>query len=148
MNKRTRTPLAVVLAASSALLVLAPGASADEGRDFSAFYDLGEATEMGDEVAVSVTLEIFNHSPADVHDANLILEDELLLDEQYGTAWAGFLGSHESVTASAELVVPLWVYEGWLDGLPPTVTIEFTDAAGDLERTFVELAFMSLVGEE
>lgn len=141
--------------ARAALLVLSPTlvfvafvALAEGGRDFSAFYDLSKVTDMGDEVWVTVTLETFNHSATDAYDTTLILENQLMPGEDYGTIWAGFIGSNQSVTASGDCVVPLWVYQGWREGVPPLVRIELTDAGGGVARKFVELAFMPLVWEE
>ena len=146
MKPHIARPALLVL--SPTLLFVAFVALAEGGRDFSAFYDLSNVTDMGDEVWVTVTLETFDHSATDAYDATLILENQLMPGEHYGTIWAGFIGSNQSVTASGDFVVPLWVYERWREGVPPIVRIEFTDAGGGLERRFVELAFMPLVWEE
>ena len=136
-------PSSARLAPVLTLVLLASMASevglAGNDRDFSGSYDTSNAAEIGDEVAVTLQIEIFSHSNTDVFDATLILGSLSMNEEGADPVWVGVIGSLQSITVSAELTVDGWVYEQWQNGVPPVAWIEFADAAGQSGHSFLEL---------
>ena len=135
-----------LIALLGAVLGIAVSASAGTGRDFSGFYELSNVAEAPDEVSVTFTVRVFNHSDADVHDVTLTLEDPLLPDQEFGTLQSTFIGSGGSIVLRGDFVLPAREYESWQKGVPPTLRIEFSTAAEASQRGRVELIPMPGVG--
>jgi len=123
-----------------AWLVATPHGHAEDGRDFSGFYELSNITDLGDAVSVTLTLQVFNHGDADVYDVTLTVLTPAGPDSDIGTLSSPFIGSSESVHLSGDLILPPEEYERWQRGIPPMPRIEFSNAAGNRGRNFVELA--------
>ena len=130
-------------------LLPAAGAAAADGRDFAGFWRLGEITELGEDVSVTVTLRIHNYLGADVVAANLMLEDSRRPGETLAT-FVDLVDIQDGGTARASdtVIVPRHEYEQWQQGARPRLRLEFRDAAGTTERRPVELAAILADEEE
>ena len=138
---------AVVLTAFVVLFVSALATLAGDGRDFSGFYELSNVTEQVDDAWVTLTLELSNHRNTDCYNVTLTLENWLQPDQDFGTLSAASIGGGDSVRLSGNFLVPLEEYEGWQQGTPPRLRIEFSDAAGNPGMNMVELVMMPLPEE-
>ncbi len=108
------------------LLLLGAGLlSAEDVRDFAGLYMIGEITDLGDQVRVSLTVRVTNYSGADVVAATITLEDSLLPGQSCGT----FL----------RLVIPRREYDQWQSGPTPQLRIEFKNGAGQTVQRMIEL---------
>ncbi len=145
MRERTRLGrYAAIPVALIALLVATPPSVAEGGREFSGSYELNSVADLGDTVSVALTMEIFNHRDTAVYDVTLIVPVSNDPDAVLHTSTTPFIGSRESARFSADLVLGQEEYERWRLGLPPALSIEFRDAAGNLGRAIAEIALMSL----
>ncbi len=128
---------------ASVLLIAATLASAEEGRDFAGFYGLSNVVDLGEEVAATFTLEIFNYSGADVTSATVTVENFLLPGEMYASFMPVDIPYRQNAQlVQAVLVIPPWEYDNWQNGGSPNVQISFTDAAGNMVVRGVELTWM------
>ncbi len=135
----------------AALIFLAAGLAPAEEKEkwaFAGFFELGEITDLGEEVRVPLKVRVFNYSDADVTGATITLEDLLVPDKNYGS----FLGAvdvraGESVRLSDSFTVPRRLYDEWKKDTAPQLRIEFKVADGRTARGPIALSQMS-VGEE
>lgn len=125
-----------------------PDALAADGRDFSGFYDLSNVTDLGETLAVTLTLEIFNHLNADVYDVMLTVLPSTEPEAGLTSMELPYIGSRESTRLSGEFILAKEEHSRWQQGISPMVRIEFNRAAGGRERKFVEIARMPLSEEE
>lgn len=135
-----RFTVIVVWALAVLNLLVALGAPAENGRDFAGFYELGDAVDLGDQVAVHMTVRVYNYSGADVIDARIVLEDTLPMGDDLGSfAMTVDIPDYESVRATESFTVPRPEYDHWQAGEAPQLRLDYTDAAGNDHRAPVEL---------
>ncbi|MFZ0279871.1 MAG: hypothetical protein WA254_16865 [Candidatus Sulfotelmatobacter sp.] len=136
------------------VLCLAIAAQAGSAHKFSALYQILSVREHGDDVEVQVSLNVFNHSGANVTGAKITLVSSLM------TVAAGPVPDWEkeeipftNVTlpfnAHVKTVVPPLVgsfripadeYEQWKKGAGPNFVIDYQDAAGEQQSFRVDTA--------
>jgi hypothetical protein len=115
--------------------------NAKNGRDFAGYYDLTQATDLGESFQVSFSVRMFNFGDSDVDGATVALVDPLRSKKSYGAFQAVSLRQRERVRLNDLIVtVPKREYERWRQGGPPALQIEFTAADGTLVRRRVELS--------
>lgn len=141
----TMTVLGLLLA----LIFIPPVlALAEDGRDFAGLFSATDVVGNNDEVTVSLSLEIFNYSGADVVNATVRLEQILLTDPLYESPTTIDVAYRDrAIVTEPVLVVPRQEYDQWLQGALPLVSITYTDANGTPRSTGVELVPMMVEGE-
>ena len=127
-------------------LFAASAAQAADGRDFAGFYELRNATDLGEEVSLTLSLRVFNYSDAIVHDATVTLEDPVLSEIAYASFSIISLADKASVDLEGDVTIPQREYQSWQEGGTPSVRIEFTDPAGNPVRRMIELLPMIVKG--
>ena len=121
-------------------------APAKEGIDFPGSYELSNATDLGEEFRVTLTVRVFNLSGAAVSGATITLEDQFL-DKESVLFRAVPIRDHESIKLSNDVTVSRAEYEHWQEGGTPRLRIEFKDAGGETVQGLIDLVDMP-VGEE
>ncbi len=146
--QRLRVSHAVFGILVSLILLVGSHAAAEQRWAFAGFYELGEVTDLGEEVQVPLTVRVFNYSDADVTGATITLEDWLLPGETYGS-FPGTVDIRvgESRRLSDSFTVPWSLYEEWWEGSPPQLRIEFKDADGNIARGPIALLELPVGGE-
>ena len=131
------------------MLSLIPATSmAENGRDFAGLFSVTDVVGAANEVTVSLSLEIFNYSGADVSNATVRMEQLLPTDPLYESPTTIDIAYRDrAIVTEPVLVVPRLEYEQWLQGALPMVTIIYTDDSGNPRSTGVELVPMLLEGE-
>ncbi len=130
---------AVIPMALFASLVATPHGHAEDGRNFSGFYELSDVTDLGDTVSVTISLEIFNHRDAGVYDVILTVRTSTGPEADLFTMTSPFIGSGESVLLSGDVVLPREEHKRWRQGISPMPYIDFSDVAGSRTTNLVEL---------
>lgn len=125
------------------VLLITAASSAQAGEGFSGFFDWSDPTYVGEDVYVTVTLELVNRSGADVYDAAVTVEG-LADPEGYGQIWVGDVTDESRVAASGDVVVPEWEHDGWFEGAQPRFRVDYTDGSGNAAREWIELLRMPL----
>jgi hypothetical protein len=121
----------------ASFLVITETAMAKDGRDFGGFFSLTGMAEQGDQVTVTLNLQLFNYSGADIKGAVVSLYPSTPgVDAQGSFTPVKFWRSRRDVVLSQQFTVPRSEYEEWLGGDQPNLFIVYTDAAGQQwERT-------------
>jgi hypothetical protein len=147
VSKFLAIPVAVaaLLAALAATRVFAKGA-----REFAGFYRIVQATHLGEQVEVRISLRVFNYSEADVQDATISLASSRPHAPQHAQAWEkeqpSFQGvvlhvnEHQAVPPlEGTFTIPAREYQRWLKGAQPHFVIDYQDASGEPQHRVIEL---------
>ncbi len=136
------------------VLFLALTAQASSAHKFSALYQILKVTEHGDSVEVQVSLQVFNHSGANVTGATISLVSSLMtLSVGPVFEWEKEEVPFTNVTlpynAHVKVLVPPLVgsfripadeYAQWQKGAGPRFVIAYQDAAGEQQSFRVDTA--------
>jgi hypothetical protein len=131
-----RVCLAALLAT---LLLTTVTAFAKDGRDFSGFYNLGHTRIQGDQVRLTLKLQVHNFGNADVRNAVISLRQNTGLDLAGTTKPIALLRSHDHVNLSQQFTISRREYESWRQGSQPEVSIIYR-AKGKTWERYVQLA--------
>jgi hypothetical protein len=107
------------------LLLAGAGAVAKDGRDFSGFYTLTHVSEQGDQVRVTLTLQVFNYSDADVKQAVVTLRENTGIDLAGAFKPITLLRDRQEAKVSRQFTVSRSEYERWQQGTQPTLFITY-----------------------
>jgi hypothetical protein len=118
-------------------------ANADNGRDFSALYDLGSAHPVdATHVSVPLYLSLQNHGTAGVSNTTIFLGQPGLLSSNSAVVADGVAVARRAVArVSGTLTLDAQEYQRWQRGQwTPLLYIRITDAEGHQSDRRVELA--------
>jgi hypothetical protein len=107
------------------LLLAGVSAVAKDGRDFSGFYTLTKVSEQGDQMRVTLTLQLFNYSDTDVKQAVVTLRENTGMDLAGAFKPITLLRDRQEVKVSRQFTVPRTEYERWQQGTQPTLFISY-----------------------
>jgi hypothetical protein len=134
IRKRVALGLAV-------MLLTALSAVAKDGRDFAGYYSLTDVTEQSNAVKLTLTVQVFNYSDADIKQASLVLRDS-----GHGTAVRGafpavkIFHDHTDVRLSQEFTVPREDYQRWQNGMVPRLMVHYMGANGIEQNRSIQLS--------
>lgn len=128
------------LAAFVVVLALASSAFASGGRDFAGYYAINHAQQVGDNVTLTLTLQIFNHSDADIKNATVALHHAQDTAVQGSYAVIKSFPDQRDVRLSREFTVPVRDFERWKMGTPPILTVRYKDAHGTTWTKSIQLS--------
>jgi len=113
--------------------------SAKDGRDFAGFYSINNAVEQGDQMVVTLRVQLQNNSDADVKQALLTLRQNpgpALGTFQPVKLWR----NHGEVRLTGQFVVPKHEFEKWHKGAQPALMVVTKDENGQRHDRFVQLS--------
>lgn len=123
------------------LLVLwlsAGTASAKNGRDFAGVYSVSSVVDQGNQMLLTLHVQVQNNSDADVKQAVLTLRE-------FGGGPLGAFQTvklwrnHADVKLAQQFIVPKRVFESWHKGAQPALMVVTRDASGQRHDRFVQL---------
>ena len=125
------------VAALAAMLSATAAAPAKDGRDFAGFYSLTNATRQADQVRVTVTMQLFNYSGADLTQASVIVRETSPGDRVLGSyAPIELWHNGADLKVAMHILVPLQEYARWGGRLQPAVlVINHDDQGREWQRT-------------
>jgi hypothetical protein len=125
-----------------------PNARAENGRDYSAMYDLGPATAVDPlHVSMKLFLRLQNHSGADLTNATISLADRLAPGKAGASVTSGVTVAYRGVVKlSATVTVATQEYQRWQHGGQPLLIIRVPNRNGREVGRPIELARMPGVG--
>lgn len=115
----------------AAVLLIVSGAAAgmqSPPPPFTGTYTVGPGTVNGGSVQFTLTLAITNNSGADVTNAVLTLIDPTQPNTSFGSITGVNIAAGATLSTSGTFTVPQAMYDAYLNGTVPSVTISFTDA--------------------
>jgi hypothetical protein len=121
------------------LLLTTVSALANDGRDFAGFYNLRHTRIHGDQVQLTLNLQVHNNGKADVRHAVISLRQNTGLDLVGVTKPIVLLRSHDHVNLSQQFTVSRREYESWHQGSQPAVSIIYRAMGKSWERS-IQLA--------
>src|SRR5437879_724694 len=113
---------------------------AENGAGFSGFYHYGDASVSGDTASPILTLRLVNHSGMHVSNATVLVRDPFIRGLNYGSFPNVNIPAGQTVLLSGMFQIPQREYQNWRLGRTPSLTIEYTDAAGNHVRRPIEIA--------
>jgi hypothetical protein len=113
---------------------------AKDGRDFAGFYNVSNVIEQGDQMVITLRVQVFNNSDADVKQAVLTLR------QNPGPALGTFPSvklwrNHGEVRLTQQFAVPKHEFESWhKGGGQPAVMVVTHDENGQRHDRYVQLS--------
>src|SRR4051812_27473350 len=123
-----------------AMMLMAVFFVAKDGRGFAGYYNLGEATEQGEQVQGTLRVRGFNYSGADVKQAMVVLHHPAGLNVYSVSKPIRLLPALKDAKVAQQVTVPRHVYELWQKGGTPDVSIVYQDAQGTRIEKSVQVA--------
>jgi hypothetical protein len=120
-------------------VIAAVPAFAKNGRDFAGFYSVSNVAEQGDQMAITLRVQVFNNSDADVKQAVLTLRQNPggpLGTFQPVKLWR----NHGEVRLTQQFVVSKPEFESWHKGAQPAVLVVTRDENGQRHDRYVRLS--------
>ncbi len=118
---------------------------AENGRDFSGVFSATDVVGGAEEVAVSLSLVIYNFSGQDVTNATVRIERLPPEEPLYEFPSHVDIIYRDYITVTEPVfVIPRSVYEQWVQGVIPLVTIGHLDEAGNSRSAVVDLLPMNM----
>lgn len=119
------------------LMLVARVSLGSDERQFTGSLSAGTATDLGHEVQLDVTLNVFNFGSADATNVRIVVADTepRLLAEQLDIPARG---GEAATVVQGTLTVHSATYDLWLHGMPIVVLVEH-DIDGVVVRQLVEL---------
>jgi hypothetical protein len=129
------------------VLLTAVLARAEDGRDFAGLWEVSDVIDLGEEVGITMSLELSNFSGADVSDATVTLEDPTQPGTPYGSFSPVSILYQDRVRLSDSFTVSRSEYDSWQESSSPSFRIEFYDPAGNAVERTIEVVWMPLAEE-
>jgi hypothetical protein len=126
---------ACIAALFATLLLTTVTAFAKDGRDFAGFYNVSHAKIHGDQVQLTLNLQVHNNGDADVSHAVITLRQHTGLDLVGATKPLGPLRLHDHVNLSQQFTISRREYESWSQGAPPELSIIYRANGKTWERS-------------
>jgi hypothetical protein len=129
---------------------------AADGRDFAGFYKLSNVIDMGEQTALTLTVQIFNYSDAPLSDAQVTVQRALWVietppaddDSSYGVLGSLTLDDRDYAFLSGDFTVSTEEYRSWQQGGSPDVQMTIMNDAGQQIARPVELLQMLIIVED
>jgi len=110
------------------------------GRDFTGHYEVSDVTDLGLDVALTLSVRIFNLSESDVNGAAITLDDSVLVGNTYTTFPTTAIRAGSSTKLIGAVTIPHGEYDLWLAGGTPRMEIEFRNAQGETIHRLIEMS--------
>ncbi|HXM43768.1 MAG TPA: hypothetical protein VN924_21215 [Bryobacteraceae bacterium] len=137
-----------ILALSALSVLFTAPAGAKDGRDFAGHYSLTDAIEKGSQVELTLTLQLFNYSGADLKQAVVTVQQPppvpgVLANFASIKLWR----SGSDVVVSQQLTIPQDEYKRWSTRVQPAVFIGYSDEEGHAYLRSAQLRRLPIIRE-
>jgi hypothetical protein len=133
---RKRELIGLTLILLTALVTLAK-----DGRDFAGYYSLTNVTEQGSQVNLTLTVQVFNYSDADIKQASVVLhQSDPGMTVQGAFPPVKVFHNQSDVRLSQGFSVPLEEYQRWQNGMVPRLMVHFMGANGIEQHRSIQLS--------
>jgi hypothetical protein len=128
----------------TAVLSVTPGISrptlSEGNREFSGFYQLSDIQDLGLDVALILSVRVYNHTGSPITGATVRLQDSVLVSTTYATFAGTAIPQDGSIDLTANVTIPHSEFDFWRAGGTPRIEIDFKDAKGVTVHRLIELA--------
>ena len=125
----------------TAFLLIPIAGVAKDGRDFSGYYSLTGITEQSDAVKLTLTVQVFNYSDADIKEASLVLRESgpgIAVDGTFPAV--KLFHDRSDVRLSQQFSVTREEYRRWQNGMDPRLVVHYVGANGIEQNRSIQLA--------
>lgn len=133
ISVRTSLRISAVL-----LLALVLSAFAAPASDFSGTYTLGAAAAAGNDVQLTIMLNVANNTSSSIGDATISLHEPKAGRVIYGQLTGVALAAGSSTHVNGSFRVPQGLYESWKKGSSPAMSVTYNDAQGNPVQAFIQ----------
>lgn len=120
------------------LLALALSAFAAPTSDFSGSYTLGAAAAAGNDVQLTIMLNVANNTSSSISNATISLHEPKAGRVIYGQLAGVALAAGSSTHVNGSFRVPQGLYESWKKGSSPAMSVTYNDAQGNPVQAFIQ----------
>ena len=130
-----------ILALFALPMLFTAAAGAKDGRDFAGHYSLTNVTEKGSQVELTLVLQVFNYSGADLKQAVVAVRSAppvpaVLESSAPIKLWRNGSG----VVVSQQVTIAREEFERWSTRMQPAVFIGYSDAEGHSYHRWAQLS--------
>jgi hypothetical protein len=125
---------ACITALFATLLLTTVTALAKDGRDFAGFYKVSHTKIQGNNVQLTLNLQIHNNGDVDVSHAIITLRQNTGFDFVGAAKPVALLRVHDHVDLSQQFTVSRREYEKWHNGSEPGLSIIYRAKGKTWER--------------
>lgn len=126
---------------AAALAAIVFTAAAKDGRDFAGFYSLTDVSEQGDQIQVTLDIQLFNYSGADLKQTNVsVYPSRNPMEPLHSFSPVSIWRSRGYVVLKQTLLVSREQFEEWASGTQPNLAIVYTDASGEARERSAQLS--------
>lgn len=137
-----------IVALFALLTLFAAAAVAKDGRDFAGHYSLTTVTEKGDQVELTLALQLYNYSGADLKQAVVTVHAPHAVPGMVATFAPIKLWRNDGdVIVRQQLTIPRAEYLRWSTRVQPPVFIGYTDENGHSLERFAQLSRSPIIPE-
>ncbi len=125
----------------TAFLLIPIAGLAKDGRDFSGYYSLTDVTEQTNAVKLTLTVQVFNYSDADIKEASLVLRESgpgIAVDGAFPAVKV--FHDRTDVRLSQQFTVPREEYRRWQNGMVPRLVVHYMGANGIEQNRSIQLS--------
>jgi hypothetical protein len=132
----------------TAMALTALTAVAKDGRDFAGHYSLTSVNEKGSQVELTLALQLFNYSGADLKQAVVTVRSSPPAPGVLGSfAPIKLWRSGSDVVVRQQLTIPRDEFERWSTRTQPAVFIGYRDEDGHTYRRWAQLSRRPIIPE-
>jgi hypothetical protein len=137
-----------ILALSALSMLFTTAAVAKDGRDFAGHYSLTDITVKGDQVELTLALQLYNYSGADLKQAVVAVHTPHAVPGVVASFAPIKLWRNEGdVIVSQQITIPLAEYQRWSTRVQPPVFIGYTDENGHSLERWAQLSRSPIIPE-
>ena len=123
------------------VLLTALATFARDGRDFAGYYSFTGVTQQSNEVKLTLTVQVFNYSDADIKQASVVLhQSDPGMTVQGAFPPVKVFHNQSDLRLSQEFSVPREEYQRWQNGLVPRLMVHFMGANGIEQHRSIQLS--------
>jgi len=138
---RSTVSMRIMAGLFAIFLLTSLSAFAKDGRDFAGYFSVGDVSPDGDQVRLTLNLQVFNYSAADVRQAVIKVHGSgpgLAVHGEFRPI--KLLANNREIKLRQQLTVPRHEYERWENGVKPSLFMVYQDAAGHHWERSIELS--------
>jgi hypothetical protein len=120
------------------ILTLANISGAANMSNLTGTYTLGQPAATGHDVQLMISLNIANHTAAEIGNATVSLQEPAQEDISYGKITGVSIASKGKAQITGSFTVPKELFDSWRKGSTPAMSITWEDVNGSAVKMFIQ----------
>jgi hypothetical protein len=106
--------------------------------EFTGAYTLGAPSAADNDVQLSISFNVTNHTSSGISGATLALHDPRAARVTYGEITGIAIAAGGSVEVTGSFRIPKALHDSWQKGSSPAVSVNYDDADGNAVKAFIQ----------